>query len=106
MSGAARDLIAEDLTELRAGLRVPVAEAEFILAEAEDQLCETAAAGAAVQAGQRGFRSAATAWNGQASGSQTNGASGVGFSHLYARSAYQDGVPNPRASSPNWTIWT
>jgi subtilase family serine protease len=34
-----------------------------------------------------------TAWNGQAGFSQTNGASGGGFSHLYARPGYQDGVP-------------
>jgi subtilase family serine protease len=34
-----------------------------------------------------------TAWNGQVGFSQTNGASGGGFSHLYARPAYQDGVP-------------
>jgi subtilase family serine protease len=34
-----------------------------------------------------------TAWNGDASFSVTGGASGGGFSHLYARPAYQDGVP-------------
>lgn len=34
-----------------------------------------------------------TAWNGQAGFSQSNGASGGGFSHRYARPAYQDGVP-------------
>jgi subtilase family serine protease len=34
-----------------------------------------------------------TAWNGDASASVTGGASGGGFSHLYARPAYQDGVP-------------
>jgi subtilase family serine protease len=34
-----------------------------------------------------------TAWNGQAGFSQSSGASGGGFSHLYARPAYQDGVP-------------
>jgi len=45
MSGAAPDLIAGYLEELRAGLRVPTAEAELIAAEAEDHLRETAAAG-------------------------------------------------------------
>jgi subtilase family serine protease len=34
-----------------------------------------------------------TPWNGQAGFSISNGASGGGFSHLYARPAYQDGVP-------------
>ena len=34
-----------------------------------------------------------TAWNGDASASVTGGASGGGFSRLYARPAYQDGVP-------------
>jgi subtilase family serine protease len=34
-----------------------------------------------------------TAWNGQSGFSLTNGVSGGGFSHLYARPAYQDGVP-------------
>ena len=34
-----------------------------------------------------------TAWNGQAGFVQSSGASGGGFSHLYARPAYQDGVP-------------
>jgi len=48
MTGAARDLIAGYLEELRAGLRVPPSEAELILAEAEDHLRETAAAGLAV----------------------------------------------------------
>ncbi len=48
MSGAGTDLIAGYLAELRAGLWVPVAEAELIVAEAEDHLCETAAAGLAV----------------------------------------------------------
>jgi subtilase family serine protease len=33
------------------------------------------------------------AWNGDASVSVTGGASGGGFSHLYARPAYQDGIP-------------
>lgn len=33
-----------------------------------------------------------TAWNGQAGFVLTSGASGGGFSHLYARPAYQDGV--------------
>jgi hypothetical protein len=48
MSGTARDLIAGYLAELGAGLRAPPAEAELILAEAEDHLRETAAAGLAV----------------------------------------------------------
>ncbi|HYB17939.1 MAG TPA: permease prefix domain 1-containing protein [Streptosporangiaceae bacterium] len=47
MTGAARDPIAGYLAELGAGLRVPTADAELILAEAEDHLCETAAAGLA-----------------------------------------------------------
>jgi hypothetical protein len=47
MSGAAPDLIAGYLADLCAGLRVPAAEAELILAEAEDHLRETAAAGLA-----------------------------------------------------------
>ncbi|MGH3190987.1 MAG: S53 family peptidase [Streptosporangiaceae bacterium] len=38
-----------------------------------------------------------TAWNGQAGPSQAPGASGGGFSHLYARPAYQDGVPGTGA---------
>jgi hypothetical protein len=45
MSGVAPDLIGVYLEELRAGLRVPAAEAELIAAEAEDHLRETAAAG-------------------------------------------------------------
>ena len=48
MTGAAPDLIAGYLAELRAGLWVPAAEAELIVAEAEDHLRETAAAGMAV----------------------------------------------------------
>ncbi len=47
MTGAACDPIAGYLAELRAGLRVRPGEAELILAEAEDHLCETAAAGMA-----------------------------------------------------------
>jgi hypothetical protein len=47
MTVAAPDLITGYLAEMRAGLRVPAAEAELILAEAEDHLCETAAAGMA-----------------------------------------------------------
>jgi hypothetical protein len=47
-SGAGPDLIAGYLAELSAGLRVPAAEAELILAEAEDHLRETAAAGMAI----------------------------------------------------------
>jgi subtilase family serine protease len=34
-----------------------------------------------------------TAWDGYGGFSESNGASGGGFSHLYARPAYQDGVP-------------
>jgi hypothetical protein len=45
MSGAGTDLIAGYLAELRAGLWVPPAEAELIVAEAEDHLRETAAVG-------------------------------------------------------------
>ena len=48
MSGAGTDLIAGYLEELRAGLWVPAADAELIVAEAEDHLRETAAAGLAV----------------------------------------------------------
>jgi len=42
MSGADTDLIAGYLAELRSGLWVPAAEAELIVAEAEDHLRETA----------------------------------------------------------------
>jgi hypothetical protein len=45
VSGAGTDLIDGYLAELRAGLWVPAAEAELILAEAEDHLRETAAVG-------------------------------------------------------------
>jgi hypothetical protein len=45
MSGAGTDLIAGYLAELRAGLWVSAAEAELIVAEAEDHLRETAAVG-------------------------------------------------------------
>jgi hypothetical protein len=48
MSGAGTDLIAGYLAELRTGLRVPAGEAELIVAEAEDHLRETAAAGLAI----------------------------------------------------------
>jgi hypothetical protein len=48
MTVAAPDLISGYLAELSAGLRVPAAEAELILAEAEDHLFETVAAGVAV----------------------------------------------------------
>jgi subtilase family serine protease len=34
-----------------------------------------------------------TVWNGQGGFSESSGASGGGFSHLYSRPAYQDGVP-------------
>jgi HAAS len=49
MSEAAPHLIAGYLAELRAGLRVPPSEAELILAEAEDHLCESASAGLAAR---------------------------------------------------------
>jgi hypothetical protein len=45
MSEAGCDLIAGYLDQVRAGLRVSAAEADLILAEAEDHLRETAAAG-------------------------------------------------------------
>ena len=45
MSGTGTDLIAGYLAELRAGLWVSAAEAELIVAEAEDHLRETAATG-------------------------------------------------------------
>jgi hypothetical protein len=45
MSGAGTDLISGYLAELRAGLWVPAAEAELIVAEAEDHLRETASVG-------------------------------------------------------------
>ncbi len=48
MSGAGTDLIAAYLAELRARLWAPAAEAELIVAEAEDHLRETAAAGMAI----------------------------------------------------------
>jgi cytochrome b561 len=48
MSGAGTALIDGYLAELRAGLWAPAAEAELIVAEAEDHLRETAAAGQAV----------------------------------------------------------
>jgi len=48
MSPAGRDLIGEYLDQLRASLRVAPDEAELIVAEAEDHLRETAAAGLAM----------------------------------------------------------
>ncbi len=45
MTVAGCDLITRYLDQMRAGLRVPAAEAELIVAEAEDHLRETAAAG-------------------------------------------------------------
>jgi hypothetical protein len=48
MSGAGTDLIAAYLAELRAGLWAPAAEAELIVAEAEDHLRETATVGMAI----------------------------------------------------------
>ena len=59
MTVTAPDLIAGYLAELRAGLWVPADEAELILAEAEDHLCETAAAGLAVGMTEREAQEAA-----------------------------------------------
>ena len=112
MSGAARDPIdAEYLAELRAGLRVPPCPAtvfwlrfdpagapgvRVVTARGEpgagpDQvraLCRIPGEADRGGAGRPAwFPITATAWNGQAYWSQTNGASRVGFSHLYARPA-------------------
>lgn len=54
-----RDLIGEYLDRLRAGLRVPPGEAELIVAEAEDHLRETAAAGLAIGMTEREAQEAA-----------------------------------------------
>jgi len=59
MSDAGPDLIAGYLHQMRAGLRMPTAEAELILAEAEDHLRETAAAGRAIGMTERGAQQAA-----------------------------------------------
>ena len=59
MSTAAPDLIAGYLAELCGGLRIPAAEAELILAEAEDHLRETAAAGLATGMTEREAQQAA-----------------------------------------------
>jgi hypothetical protein len=59
MSEASSDLIAGYLDQMRAGLRVPAAEAELIVAEAEDHLRETAAAGRAVGMTEREAQEAA-----------------------------------------------
>ena len=59
MSEAGSDLIAGYLDQMRAGLRVPAAEAELLLAEAEDHLRETAAAGRAVGMTEREAQEAA-----------------------------------------------
>jgi hypothetical protein len=56
---APRDLIEEYLGQLRRGLRVPRGEAELILAEAEDHLRETAAAGIAIGMTEREAQEAA-----------------------------------------------
>ncbi len=56
---APRDLIEEYLDELRRGLRVLPGEAEVILAEAEDHLRETAAAGVAIGMTEREAQEAA-----------------------------------------------
>jgi hypothetical protein len=59
MTGTARDLIAGYLAELRAGLPVAPGQAELILAEAEDHLRETAAAGLAIGMTEREAQEAA-----------------------------------------------
>lgn len=59
MSEAGSDLIAGYLDQMRAGLRVPTAEAELLLAGAEDHLRETAAAGRAVGMTEREAQEAA-----------------------------------------------
>jgi len=59
MSGAGTDLITGYLAELRAGLWVPADEAELIVAEAEDHLRETAAAGLAIGMTEREAQEAA-----------------------------------------------
>ena len=59
MSMAPRDPITEYLDQLRAGLRVKPGEAELILAEAEDHLRETVAAGLAVGMTEREAQQAA-----------------------------------------------
>jgi hypothetical protein len=59
MSAAGSDLITGYLDQMRAGLRVPAAEAELILAEAEDHLRETAAAGREVGMTEREAQEAA-----------------------------------------------
>jgi hypothetical protein len=59
MSEAGSDLISRYLDQMRAGLRVPTAEADLILAEAEDHLCETAAAGREVGMTEREAQEAA-----------------------------------------------
>ena len=61
MNGAShgRDLIEEYLGQLRAGLRTGPQEAELILAEAEDHLRETAAAGIAIGMTERDAQEAA-----------------------------------------------
>jgi hypothetical protein len=59
MDEAGCDLIAGYLNRMRAGLRVPAGEAELILAEAEDHLCETAAAGRAAGMTEREAQEAA-----------------------------------------------
>ncbi len=56
----------------------------FVLAVGGTTLTANPAAGAYISE---------TAWNTSASFSQPGSASGGGFSHLYARPAYQDGVP-------------
>jgi hypothetical protein len=56
---APRDLIEEYLGQLRRGLRIPRGEAELILAEAEDHLRETAAAGIAIGMTEREAQEAA-----------------------------------------------
>jgi hypothetical protein len=59
MTVAACDLIAGYLDQMRAGLRVRAAQAELIVAEAEDHLRETAAAGRAIGMTEREAQEAA-----------------------------------------------
>jgi len=59
MSEAGSDLITGYLVRMRAGLRVPPAEADLIVAEAEDHLRETAAAGREVGMTEREAQEAA-----------------------------------------------
>ena len=59
MKGADHDLIEEYLRQLRASLRAGATEAELIVAEAEDHLCETTAVGLATGLTEREAQEAA-----------------------------------------------